>query len=83
MAAGDVSEPTPAKLTLYSRTGCHLCEDAERLLDGLKLPYVRVEVGSDPDLEARYGWDVPVLARGDEVLLKGVFTRARVLAKLG
>lgn len=78
-----MSDLTPPDLTLYSRTGCHLCEDAERLLDGLKLPYGRVEVGGDPELERRYGWDVPVLSRGGEVLLKGVFTRARLLTKLG
>ena len=77
--AGDL---TPDSLTLYSRVGCHLCEDAERLLDGLQLPYTRVEVDGRPELERRYGWDVPVLARGGEVLLRGVFTRARLRAKL-
>ena len=69
-------------LTLYSRAGCHLCEQAEEALERLGLYYARVEVTGDPDLEARYGWDVPVLARGETVLAKGVISPAR-LRRLG
>ncbi len=65
-------------LTLYSRRGCHLCEQAEETLAGLKVPFTRVEVSGNADLEARYGWDVPVLARGAQVLAKGVISRARL-----
>ncbi|WP_407568686.1 glutaredoxin family protein [Deinococcus altitudinis] len=64
---------------LYSRAGCHLCEDAETALNVLNWPYVRTEIGGDPELERLYGWHVPVLARGGEVLLKGVITRSRLL----
>ena len=70
-------------LTLYSRAGCHLCEDAEQLLDQMQVPYDRVEVTGNDELERLYGWDVPVLARSGQVLVKGVFSRARVLSKLG
>lgn len=69
-----MSEP----LTLYSRDGCHLCEMAEDLLTAQGVPYTRVEISGDEDLERRYGWDVPVLARGERVLVKGVFSTARV-----
>lgn len=65
---------------LYSRSGCHLCEDAEAALDALGWPYRRVEVTGDPELERRYCWDVPVLVRGGRVVLKGVITRARLLS---
>lgn len=64
---------------LYTRPGCHLCEDAEAALGALAWPYTRADISGDADLERRYGWDVPVLVRGSEVLLKGVFTRARLL----
>ena len=64
--------------TLYSRAGCHLCETAEAALDALDWRYIRVEISADPELERRYGWDVPVLTRGGTVLLKGVITRARL-----
>lgn len=72
----------PGDLVLYSRDGCHLCEDAERTLAELGVPFTRVPVTGNDDLERRYGWDVPVLTRAERTLLKGVFTRARVLAKL-
>ena len=64
---------------LYSRTGCHLCEDAEAALNALNWPYTRTGIDGDPDLERLYGWHVPVLVRGETVLLKGVITRSRLL----
>lgn len=66
-------------LTLYSRRGCHLCEQAEEALAALDLAFTRVEVSGDAELEARYGWDVPVLVQGERVLAKGVISRARLL----
>ncbi len=65
-------------LTLYSREGCHLCEQAEDMLSKLDVAFDRVEIKGDVELEAKYGWDVPVLTSGERVLVKGVFTRARV-----
>ena len=54
-------------LTLYSRPGCHLCTEmkltVERIVRGMGAP-ARIEeinVANDPDLEARYGPDIPVL----------------------
>ncbi len=64
---------------LYSRTGCHLCEDAETALNILSWPYCRAEISGDAELERLYGWEVPVLVRGGAVLLKGVINRARLL----
>ena len=64
---------------LYSRTGCHLCEDAEAALAALGWPYTRVELSGNAELERLYGWDVPVLVRGSAVLLKGVINQARLL----
>jgi len=59
-------------LTVYSRTYCHLCDD---LLAGLRAMQGRhafeiavVDVDADPQLEARYGEWVPVLAHGDREL---------------
>ena len=63
---------------LYSRAGCHLCEDAEAALNALNWTYTRIEISGDAELERRYGWDVPVLVRADGTVLKGVITRARL-----
>ncbi|WP_425147919.1 glutaredoxin family protein [Deinococcus sp.] len=66
-------------LTLYTRAGCHLCEDARSALESLGWDVQTVDVDGDAELKERYGHDVPVLAAGHEVLLKGVITRSRLL----
>ncbi|BDP42005.1 NrdH-redoxin [Deinococcus aetherius] len=65
-------------LTFYTRAGCHLCEQAEAGLQALAYRYTPVDVSGNAELEARYGHDVPVLALGDRVLLKGVLSRGRL-----
>ena len=62
-------------LTVYRRPGCHLCDDAEILLRdelatraraGLSLAEVeRVDISTDPELEAHYRRRIPVFAVGD------------------
>ena len=54
-------------LTLYSRPGCHLCDEmkavVQRAARSLAAP-VRIDeidISTDPDLEARYGVEIPVL----------------------
>jgi hypothetical protein len=72
-----MSEPSVRPtFTIYRRPGCHLCDDAELLLrDELAIraraglapvTVTRVDIGADPDLEARYGRHIPVFAVGTE-----------------
>jgi len=72
--------PRLPTLTLYTRRGCHLCEQAGAALEAFEYRYEGVDVDSDAALRARYGDDVPVLALGERVLLKGVFSRVRLSA---
>ncbi len=63
-------------LIIYRRAGCHLCDDAEILLrdelavrarTGLPLVDVeRVDIATDPELEARYRRRIPVFVVGGE-----------------
>ncbi|WP_259738391.1 glutaredoxin family protein [Synechococcus sp. CS-205] len=55
--------PLPA-LLLYSRDGCCLCEGLEERLRALvpPPPLDVVNVDHDPELQARYGLEVPLLA---------------------
>jgi len=52
-------------IVMYTRRGCHLCDDAWAMLmearsrHGFELE--QVDVDSDPDLAARYGLEVPVV----------------------
>ena len=65
-------------LILYTRANCSLCEKAAGLLLERQRSFTSVDISGDSTLEARYGLDVPVVTRGDQVLLKGVFSRARL-----
>jgi glutaredoxin len=53
-------------VTLYTRAGCHLCEEAERVLrtERAATPFrlELVDVDRDPELARRYGVRVPVVA---------------------
>jgi glutaredoxin len=63
---------------LLSRDGCHLCEEAERLLEALCLPFERRNVDEDPEWVAQYGFRVPVLLKGERLLMEGRFDAARL-----
>lgn len=55
----------PLRLDLYSRPGCHLCQDlrtlCERLGSEFRLHLTEINVDADPALAARYGAEIPVL----------------------
>ena len=54
-------------LTLYSRPGCHLCDEMKavvtRVVNELETPVTidEVDISTDADLEARYSLEIPVL----------------------
>jgi glutaredoxin len=53
-------------ITLYSRPGCHLCDEMKALVSGVvgrrpDVSVTEVDISSDPALEARYGMEIPVL----------------------
>ena len=53
------------RLTLYTRPGCHLCEDMKAVIDrairGVPTTCEEVDISKDPTLEQRYGMQIPVL----------------------
>jgi glutaredoxin len=71
--------PQKPQVVLYSRQGCHLCDDAAALLRRHGLDFEVVDVDTDPVLRARYNECVPVVnidgkerfrGRVDELLLR-------------
>lgn len=88
---GSRETSTPARLVMYTRTGCPLCEEMEQDVRGAlpRASYVleKVDVDGDRALEDRFGLVVPVLAIGEEVLFETRVDRAalprRVAAALG
>ena len=58
------------ELLLYTTSGCHLCEHAERLLTEIRVRFQSIEIADDLDLLERYGEQIPVVtdAAGRELL---------------
>lgn len=52
-------------LTLYSRPGCHLCDEMKATVDRVAHSVASsvevIDISTDPELEARYGLEIPVL----------------------
>jgi len=46
---------------LFTRKGCHLCDDALALLNDHGVEPKLVDIDEDPDLQSRYGAWVPVV----------------------
>ena len=55
-------------LSLYTRPGCHLCEQMKAVIARVArrrpLALVEVDISTDPGLERRYAHDIPVLLIG-------------------
>lgn len=75
------SNPT---LTLYTRVGCHLCDEMKQELALFQQQYDFslniVDIDADSYLKLRYGERVPVLAAGDSELCHYFWNREAVLA---
>ena len=67
------------EVLLYTRDGCHLCDDAQALLEKYGLEITLIDIDADPALRARYHDCVPVVVidgkerfrgRVNEILLR-------------
>ena len=58
----------PLDVTIYSRPGCHLCEEAKTriapLLQKFSARLTEINIDEDAQLRARYDYDVPVIFLG-------------------
>jgi glutaredoxin len=65
---GRLQLAAPRDVTIYSRPGCHLCEEAKAqiapLLKEFGARLTEINIDEDPELRARYGYDVPVIFLG-------------------
>ena len=75
----------PARPTLYVREGCHLCEDAEALLDAMLGTdgWDAVDIETDDDLLVRYAHRIPVLAIDGTDRLELMITRPDLVELIG
>jgi glutaredoxin len=56
---------SPPRVTLYTRVECHLCDKAKAVLEAVRreraFELEVVDVDTSPELQDRYGGEVPVV----------------------
>jgi len=74
------------KVTLYTRAGCCLCDDAKRVLDSARkranFDLEEIDIDGDPDLRRRYNDEVPVIAINGSKAFKYKVSEQELLKKL-
>jgi hypothetical protein len=73
-------------LTLLGKPGCKLCHEmravVERVLAEGGIPLVERDVRENPELESRYGLEIPVLLLGDREVVRHRVTEAELRRRL-
>jgi glutaredoxin len=63
------------QVTLYTKIGCHLCEDARELLDEIAsirpFDFTEIDIRSDMALYEQYRYRVPVIALNNTIVAEG------------
>jgi glutaredoxin len=71
---GRLAVAGPRDLTFYSRPGCHLCDEAKKLIAPLAARFgariQEINIDADPVLRTRYNEEVPVLFLGPRKVAK-------------
>ena len=74
------------KVTLYTRAGCHLCDDAKRVIDSARkhagFELQEIDIDADPELRCLYNDEVPVIAINGSKAFKYKVTEPELLKKL-
>jgi glutaredoxin len=52
-------------IQLYGTTFCHLCEEAEAILNQIGIEAAHIDIAEDDELLEKYGVRIPVLRRVD------------------
>jgi glutaredoxin len=65
------SDKTRLHVVLYTRRGCHLCDDAQQILEDHGLSPMSVDIDADPMLRERFDMCVPVVEIDGKVRFRG------------
>ena len=69
-----MTKPTTLQVTLYTRPGCHLCEEAKQQMAPLLAEFGaelrEINIDADPALRELYTHDVPVIFLGTRKIAK-------------
>ena len=62
------------RLTLLTRGGCRLCDEMKEVVRQVqrshRLSLTEVDISTEPDLERRWGTEIPVLLDGGRVIAR-------------
>jgi len=74
------------KVTLYTRLGCHLCDEAKNIISAVRhhsvFDYEELDIDSDPGLRQLYNEEVPVIAIDGAVAFRSRLTEEELLQRL-
>jgi glutaredoxin len=63
------------RVTLYTKAGCHLCDDARDMLDEIaaQVPYelTETDIRKDPQIFELYRYRIPVILLNETVIAEG------------
>jgi glutaredoxin len=63
------------RVVMYTRAGCHLCDDAWSLLEAARQRYgftlTKTDVDADVELAASFGLEVPVVEVNGKIRFRG------------
>jgi len=76
----------PLTLTLYTRAGCCLCDDAKQVIERARrraaFDYRELDIDGDPELRRLYNDEVPVIAINGVKAFKYKVSLEELLKKL-
>jgi glutaredoxin len=75
-------------LTIYSKPGCHLCDEMKAVVAAVlstraRISFEEIDVSKRPDLLDRYGLEIPVLMADGKKIAKYRVTEADLTRILG
>ncbi|MBI1247684.1 glutaredoxin family protein [bacterium] len=66
-----VDPKSQSSVVIYTRQGCHLCEDAERLVRSLVSDCKLIDIDRDSELRQKFNTCVPVVEINGKVRFRG------------
>ena len=74
------------KVTLYTRAGCHLCDEVKQVIEAVRLrirfDYEEFDIDSEPQFRLLYNEEVPVILIDGRKAFKFRVTAAELQKKL-
>ena len=68
-------ESPQTQVTFYTKTGCHLCEEARDMLDDIaaqtSYELTEIDIRTNPDIFEQYRYRIPVIIVNNDTIVEG------------